>query len=109
MPLDDSVKVFLQQLEHLSSAAVVLGQCVEHLDKGHREPSLCPSPAVLGESCLVVTPEGVARLVVGMTVQAGLGIKGTFIGDLQLIHGIVVYLVGLFWLQLCGSSQTTEG
>ena len=44
-----------------------------------------------------------------MTVQAGLGIKGTFIGDLQLIHGIVVYLVGLFRLQLCGSSQTTEG
>ena len=64
---------------------------------------------MLGESRLVVTPEGVARLVVGMTVQAGLGVKGTFIGDLQLIYGVVVYLVGLFRLQLCGSSQTTEG
>ena len=44
-----------------------------------------------------------------MTVQAGLGVKGTLIGDLQLIHGIVVDLVGVFRLQLCGSCQATEG
>ena len=45
---------------------------------------------MLRESRLLVGPEGMARLVVSMTVQSCLGVEGTLIGDLQLVYGIVV-------------------
>ena len=45
---------------------------------------------MLRQSCLLVGPEGVARLVVGVAVQSGLGVQRTLVGRLQLVYGIVV-------------------
>ena len=64
---------------------------------------------MLRQTCFFVGPEGVARLIVGMTVQSGLRIEGALIGDFQLIHSIVVDLYGLFRLELRGGGQTTKG
>ena len=44
-----------------------------------------------------------------MTVQTGLRVEGALIGNLQLIHSIVVDLYSLFRLKLRGGCQTTEG
>ena len=44
-----------------------------------------------------------------MSVQTCLGVEGAIVGDLQLIHSIVVDLHSLLGLQLCGGCQTTEG
>ncbi len=64
---------------------------------------------MLRQTCLLVGPEGVAGLVVGVTVQSGLGVEGTLVSDLQLVDSIVVDLHSLLGLQLCGGCQTTEG
>ena len=90
LPLQDGVQVFLQQAENFRAPCIVLGQGVKHFDERHRIPTLGASPAMLRESSLLVGPEGMTCLVVGMTVQSCLGVEGTLIGDLQLVHGIVV-------------------
>ena len=45
---------------------------------------------MLRETSLLVSPEGLACLVVGVTVQSRLGVEGALVGNLQLVDGIVV-------------------
>ena len=63
---------------------------------------------MLRESCLLVGPEGVAGLVIGMTVQTGLRVEGTLVGDLQLVDSIIVDRCRGFVLRDRGC-QTTKG
>ena len=45
---------------------------------------------MLAESALFVCPESLAGLVIGVTVQSGFRVQCAVIGNLQLVHGIVI-------------------
>ena len=90
LPTDDGIEVFAEQFDELSASRVVLWNGIEHLDECHRIPALGAAPAVLAETCLSIGPEHIPVFVVGMTVEAGLGVEGALVGDFQLVHGIIV-------------------
>ena len=62
----------------------------DYFDECHRVPPLGASTAVLREARLLVGPEHVPVFIVGVAVQAGLGVVGAVIGNRQLVDGIVI-------------------
>ena len=99
LPFQDGVKVLLQQFDEFAAALIVSRYSIQHFDECHRVPSLRTSPAVLTQSGLLVGPEHIPVLVVGMTVEACLRVERTIISNGELVHGIVVdarHCLGIF-------------
>ena len=59
---------------------------------------------MLRQSALLVSPECLASLVIGMTVQTGILVQRALVGYLKLVHSIVVNLVHSTFLSLLRSS-----
>ena len=109
LPLDNCIEVFAEQFDYLASALIVLGHGVEQFDESHGVPSLCPSPAVLRESCLFVCPEHLVSFVPGMAVKSSLWVESALVGLADLVNSIIVNLLCLLWAKQVAGSEASIG